>query len=173
MDGTSVAGGGTFANLPANWTVAGTGDFDGDGKTDILWRDTATGAVSIWLMNGATIAGGGTFATMPASWSIAATGDFDDDGKTDILWRNANGDVAVWLMNGTTIAGGGTVGNLAPATGWTIAGAGDYDGDGRADILWRNTLTGDVAIWLMNGATLAGGGTFATVPLDWTVMKAN
>ena len=26
-----------------NWQVAGTGDFDGDGKSDIFWRNTSTG----------------------------------------------------------------------------------------------------------------------------------
>src|SRR5262249_40472547 len=26
----------------------------------------------------------------------------------------------------------------------------DVDGDGKADLVWRNTLTGQVAIWLMN-----------------------
>ncbi len=39
----------------------------------------------------------------------------------------------------------------------------DFNGDGRADILWRSTSTGQEAIWLMNGASVAGSGTFATV----------
>ena len=30
----------TLADL--NWKVAGTGDFDGDGKSDIYWRNTST-----------------------------------------------------------------------------------------------------------------------------------
>jgi hypothetical protein len=33
---------------------ANTHDFNGDGKSDIVWRDTS-GNVSIWLMNGATV----------------------------------------------------------------------------------------------------------------------
>jgi FG-GAP repeat len=34
-----------------NWIIAGTGDFNGDGKSDILWRHSS-GAVFMNLMNG-------------------------------------------------------------------------------------------------------------------------
>ena len=37
-----------------NWSVVGTGDFNGDGTSDILWHDIA-GDVGIWLMNGTLI----------------------------------------------------------------------------------------------------------------------
>ncbi len=33
-------------------TIQGTGDFDGDGKNDILWRNRLTGKLTIWLMDG-------------------------------------------------------------------------------------------------------------------------
>ena len=31
-----------------NWKVAGTGDFNGDGKSDIFWRNSSTGENAIW-----------------------------------------------------------------------------------------------------------------------------
>ena len=41
-----------------NWQIAGTGDFNGDGKVDILWRyygpGTFEGLNVVWYMNGAT-----------------------------------------------------------------------------------------------------------------------
>jgi len=37
---------------------------------------------------------------------------------------------------------------------WQIVGVGDLDGDGKADLVWRNNHSGDVAEWLMDGATL-------------------
>jgi hypothetical protein len=37
-------------------TLAETGDFNGDGFSDILWRDSTTGAVAIWFIRGAHVA---------------------------------------------------------------------------------------------------------------------
>jgi hypothetical protein len=34
-----------------DWSVVGTGDFNGDGKHDLLWRDSS-GNTAIWLLNG-------------------------------------------------------------------------------------------------------------------------
>jgi hypothetical protein len=29
--------------VPANWSIVGTADFNGDGKSDLLWRDSNSG----------------------------------------------------------------------------------------------------------------------------------
>jgi hypothetical protein len=36
------------------WQLAGTADFDGDGKDDLLWRNDGTGEQKVWLMDGTT-----------------------------------------------------------------------------------------------------------------------
>jgi FG-GAP-like repeat len=89
----------------AAWTVAGIGDFNGDGKADILWRDTS-GNIAIWFMNGVTITSGAAVGNLATTWSVVGTGDFNGDGKTDIVWRDAAGDIAMWLMNGASVAPG-------------------------------------------------------------------
>jgi hypothetical protein len=38
-----------------NWQIGGTGDFNSDGKTDILWRNKTTGQNVLWLMNGTAL----------------------------------------------------------------------------------------------------------------------
>src|SRR5262249_23908746 len=86
-----------LGNISTTWSVVGTGDFDGDGKADILWHDTS-GNVPIWFMNGTTISSGALLGNIPATWSIVGTGDFNGDGKSDILWRDTSGNVAVWLI---------------------------------------------------------------------------
>src|SRR3989475_5012538 len=140
-------------------------DFDGDCKSDVLWRNSATGEDYLWLMNGRTIATGGYLRTVAdPAWQIVGTGDFDGDGKADILWRNAvTGQNYIYLMNGLTIASEGSVNVVDPVSGWQVQGIGDFDGDGRDDVLWRNLATGENYIWLMNGWTIASGGLIRTV----------
>ena len=55
MNGLQISTIGSLDMVPNNWLIAETGDFDGDGKRDILWRDTTSGAVAIWFMNGTQI----------------------------------------------------------------------------------------------------------------------
>ena len=38
-----------------NWKLRGAADFDQDGMSDLFWQNTATGHLSVWLMNGATV----------------------------------------------------------------------------------------------------------------------
>jgi len=160
---------------PSTWTIVGTGDFNGDGYTDILWRDTA-GDVAIWEMNGTTILNPtATYvATVSTAWSIVGTGDFNGDGMSDILWQDTSGDVAIWEMNGTTILNPTTsyVATVSPSI-WSIVETGDFNGDGYSDILWRDT-SGDVTIWLMNGTTLLNPtATYVdTVPIAWSIQGA-
>lgn len=91
----------------------GIGDFNGDGIKDILWQNTTSGNVSIWLMNGAnapTTVGLGVVPT--ATYAVLGIGDFNGDGTSDILWQNTTNSnvLSVWLMN--TSAGLASVSGL-------------------------------------------------------------
>jgi hypothetical protein len=105
--GFAILQSGGLGNIPTNWSVAGTGDFNGDRMGDILWRDS-TGNTAIWLMNGLQILQTGGLGNIPTTWSVAGTGDFNGDGNSDILWIDTSDDVAIWLMNGLSVlqAGG-------------------------------------------------------------------
>jgi hypothetical protein len=115
MDGAQVTGSAGVGNVPPSvWTIVGTGDFDGGGKTDIVWHDTS-GNVAIWLMNGAQVTQAAGVGSAPTSWSIVETGDFDGNGKSDLLWQDTSGNVAIWFMNGVQVAQAAGVMWLTPA----------------------------------------------------------
>ena len=99
--------------------MQGTGDMDGNGTADLVWRNTGSGVVAIWLMDGNGIKAAGFSGKVPFDWKIEQVGDVSGDGKTDIIWHNKiNGSVAVWLMNGMTISSMGFPG--ATPTDWEI-----------------------------------------------------
>jgi photosystem II stability/assembly factor-like uncharacterized protein len=148
------------------------GDFNGDGHSDILWRNVSTGENYLYFMNGTSIGGEGFLRTVAdLNWKIAGVGDFDGDGKADILWRNSStGEDYIYLMNGTAIAGEGFIRTVADQN-WQVAGVGDFNGDGKDDILWRNAVTGENYIYLMNGTTIVGEGFIRTVAdQSWKVV---
>src|SRR6185295_13278211 len=87
-----------------NWQVAGTGDFNLDGKPDILWQHVSSGKFVVWLMDGVTRTSG-AFLVPPSqadlNWRVVSARDFDRDGKGDLLWRHAvSGRLVLWGMDG-------------------------------------------------------------------------
>src|SRR5439155_53106 len=160
--------GGSDAFIIRIRSAAVTIDFDGDGKADILWRNTNTGDNAIFRMNGFTLTSSALIPSVPTTWTIAGVGDFDGDGKADILWRNTNtGDNAIFLMNGFTLTSSALIPSV-PTT-WTIAGVGAFDADAKLFRSWRNTNTGDNAIFRMNGFTLTSSALIPSVPTTWTI----
>ena len=64
-------------SVPSNWSIVGQRDFNGDGYTDLLWRDSATGTVAIWFMNGFQVASTTSLGAVPTNWNIYGTGNLD------------------------------------------------------------------------------------------------
>jgi hypothetical protein len=145
-------------------------DFNGDGKTDIFWRNENTGQTGLWLMNGKTYSDATLLDVVDKAWNFKF-GDFNGDGKTDIFWRNENtGQNGIWLMNGKTYSDAVLLETVDKAWDNTI---GDFNGDGKSDIFWRNRDTGENGVWLMNGKTYSDAGILDTVGKTWELAIAD
>ena len=54
MNGTNITGSAALPNPGPTWHVAEAADFNGDGKSDILWQHDS-GSPAIWTMDGTNI----------------------------------------------------------------------------------------------------------------------
>jgi len=135
---------------------ASRADMNGDGRSDIVWRNPSTGQTSRWYMNGSSVIGGQADSQSPG-WRIVGIADFDGDGRNDLLWADtANTSLIMWRPSANNQYVGQYVAAY-PAGGWVVAGVGDMNGDGSADIVWHNPTTGQTSRWFMNGAVVVGG----------------
>ncbi len=159
-----------------NWRLETAADFNGDLKTDLVWRNTNTGENVVWFMNGSKFASNNAapqasdydflFKVADLDWQIEGTGDFNGDKKSDVVWRNyKTGDTVVWLMDGTKFLSGTTTNPVAGTdyatlykvadTNWHIEAVADFNNDSKSDLMWRNTKTGENVVWFMNGTNFA------------------
>lgn len=147
--------------------VAGHGDFNGDGREDLLvlaFTSTTSGATFksvIYLSNG-----DGTFEaarTLPDRVGVGITtvGDFNHDGKLDFATINSSYGVVVYLGNGDgTFQAGKTV---TTNTSTVSLVAADLNHDGKTDLVQLvNGPNPYMQLWISNGnGTFAKGQTLA------------
>lgn len=153
------------ATLVSESTATVANDFNGDGVSDILWRNASSGSNAIWRSANVSLRTNVT-QVVDANWKVVGAGDFNGDGITDVLWRNdASGSNAIWRSgNSATPQSITAVSNLT----WKVVGVGDFNGDGKADILWRNSTSGVNAIWL-SGDYATQSAVDSVTDVNWVV----
>ena len=153
--------------------VVAPGDFDGDGKSDLIER-RANG--ELWLLSGN---GAGSYPVsrrIGTGWqiydSVVGVGDYNGDGKNDIVARKMDG--SLWFYAGTGLVsassegyrGGVKIGDF----GWnafnSILGVRDFDGDGKADLLARKP---DGTLYLYSGNGTGQTGTARQIDFGWQI----
>ena len=132
------------------------GDYDGDGRGDILHAVEGKDYAHVWLSTGDGKFAVSTFRPWPGyaipngQW---LAGDFNGDGRADVLHAVEGKDyVHTWLSRGD---GTFNVASFRPWSGYAIPNgiwlAGDYNGDGRSDIVHAVQGTDYVHTWLSKG----------------------
>ncbi|GHO48554.1 FG-GAP repeat domain-containing protein [Ktedonospora formicarum] len=149
-------------------TPVGVGDFNNDGKLDIVTANYGGNTVTILLNNG-----DGTFTAAPGSPPgvgqgpyALAVGDFNNDGNLDIVTANYDDNTVTVLLgngDGTFAAAPGSPPSVG--TNPTSVAVGDFNNDGNLDIVtvnygdYSNGADGTITVLLGNG-----DGTFTAAP---------
>ena len=153
------------------YELVGVGDFNGDGKDDVMLRNTMpdtvdgeniTGAGDVFVFLTDTrenvIAGNrpaeGIVYTGCATdgWDVVGIGDFNGDGIDDVVISDGT-DLAGWQVSNGQRTEDLWFGSLTD--GWKFAGVGDFDADGTDDILLADP-DNNLAAWKVKDGQTAG-----------------
>jgi beta-glucanase (GH16 family) len=172
MNNGSLMSGASLGTVDASWQVAAIDDFNGDGKSDILWQRAHTGELYLWLMDGPVFVQGVAMPAVDPSWHVAASGDLNGDGSTDLVWQqDGTGALFAWLLHGTAVASTGALTPAKVAPSWQVVGLADLNQDHHPDLVWQNTSTGALYVWFMNGLVMQQSAAISagSVPPQWHV----
>ncbi|WP_430498449.1 LamG-like jellyroll fold domain-containing protein [Micromonospora trifolii] len=148
-------------------------DFSGDGKPDIIYRNSTDKNLYLLKGNGS----GGWLSATPtligpnvsAANLLVSPGDFDGDGKADVIYRSS-ADNNLYMLRGNGSGGWLSTTATRIVTGWSSAkallSAGDFDGDKLADLLYLKSTDNDM--YLVSGNGTGGWATGSSIKIGGT-----
>ncbi len=86
------------------------------------------------------------------------------------MWCGGIGPMESWqpgCCRGSAIASSGFFDGVPLE--WGMAQLGDVDGNGTADVIWRHSISGAVAVWMMNGLSISSVEFPGSLSTDWVL----
>ncbi len=138
------------------WDVQATGDLDGDGFSDMVWRyvvtsSADTGVSYVWFTNGSSVTQVRKRGGAPLDWQLLGAADLNGDRAADMVYINPAGQVRVLMATPGRTCANLTAGSI-PA-GYSALKLADFTGSGRAEILIKNAA-GQAQLLALNGSGL-------------------
>lgn len=138
---------------PADWQLLVSGDYDGDGSSDLLWRNRVTGGIAVCLTRAVALANCGAPLSMPGTRVLLGSADYDGDGRSDVAFRDpATGVIEACFMRGLEPAFCIPLGLFPPS--WSVTATGDFDGDGRAEIIGQDPVGTKLLVCSVSGPAI-------------------
>ena len=127
-----------IGQVGADWSVAGAGDLNGDGRHDLIMQHDVGSSRELYafVMGAQQVAAITKLGAVGLDWQVDGTGDFNGDGYKDILLErlvNGTKELVTLGVKGGAVASITTAGVLQPQ--YQVDGIGDMNKDGKADIL--------------------------------------
>lgn len=122
-----------------------TGDFNGDGHSDIYWYAPGSARDALWLGSPSGPVPGPSTLQVNGTYT-PIVGDVDADGDDDLFWyAPGTGKETLWR--------GDPSGNFTSSPGRSVSGSyvpvvGDFDADGGDDVYWYGVGTAADALWM-------------------------
>jgi len=136
--------------LTINPKTENVSDFNGDGRSDVIFQNGAQ--LEIWNLNSnlVTATATPTPGTAPSGFQLVSTGDFNGDGFADFLFQKADGSLRVRLMNGANQIVELPVASSPTSSDWKVKACCDLNFDTISDIIFQHS-DGRFEVWYMSG----------------------